>query len=50
MNECLNTRPKFDLKVLDLFLRFQAHRVALMGDIEKSFLMISIAHEDRDVL
>jgi len=31
-------------------LRFRSYRVALVGDIEKAFLMVHIAEEDRDVL
>ncbi len=37
LNDCLFAGPKFDQKVLVLLLRFRAHRVALMADIEKGF-------------
>ena len=50
LNDCLYTGPKFDQKILDILLRFRVHRVALTGDIEKAFLMISMAEKDRDVL
>lgn len=50
LNECLNTGPKFDQRILDLLLRFRSHRVALIADIEKAFLMIAVAEHDRDVL
>ena len=43
LNDCLHPGPKFDQKILDLLLRFQVHRVALTADIEKAFLMVSIA-------
>ena len=36
--------------MFDLLVRFRAHRVALTADIEKAFLMIQMAEEDRDVL
>ena len=50
LNDCLYTGPKFDQKILDILLRFRSHKVALTADIEKAFLMISMAGEDRDVL
>lgn len=50
LNDCLYTGPKFDQKIMDILLRFRTHRVALTGDIEKAFLMVSIADKDRDVL
>ena len=31
-------------------LRFRGHRIALVGDIEKAFLMVHIAEEDKDAL
>ena len=49
-NDCLYTGPKFDQKILDILLRFRLHKVALTADIEKAFLMISMAEKDRDVL
>ena len=50
LNNCLHTGPKFNQRIFDLLLRFRMHRVALTADIEKAFLMIRIAEEDRDVL
>ena len=50
LNDCLHTGPKFDQKILNLLLRFRAHRVALTADIEKAFLMVAISEKDRDVL
>ena len=35
---------------MDIILRFLTHRKALVGDIEKAFLNVSVAEEDRDVL
>ena len=49
MNDCLYTRPALSEKIMDIILRFRAHRKALAGDIEKAFLKVSVA-EDRDVL
>ena len=50
LNECLNAGPKFDQRIFDLLLRFRVHKVVFIADIEKAFLMISMAREDRDVL
>ncbi len=50
LNECLHSGPKFGQHILEILLRFRAHRVALVADIEKAFLMISVADHDRDVL
>lgn len=47
LNECLHTGPNFGQHILQILLRFWTHRVA---DIEKAFLMVSIADKDRDVL
>ena len=50
LNECLYAGPKFGQSIIDILLRFRTHRTALAADIEKAFLMISIAPHDRDVL
>ena len=50
LNDSLHVGPKFNQKILDILLRFRSHRVALTADIEKAFLMISVAEKDRDVL
>ena len=43
LNECLHKGPKFDQKVLDILLRFRTYPIALIVDIEKAFLMISVS-------
>ena len=50
LNECLYTGPNFGQNILHILLRFRLHQVALIGDIEKAFLMVSVADCDRDVL
>ena len=50
LNEALYTGPKFYQKIFDILLRFRVHKVGLIADVEKAFLMISIAEIDRDVL
>ena len=50
LNDCLYTGPKFDQSIFDILLRFRLQRVALTGDIEKAFLMVSVNDRDRDSL
>ncbi len=50
LNDCLYTGPSFSQSIFDILLRFQLHRVALAGDIEKAFLMVSVSEEDRNSL
>ena len=50
LNDCLYTGPKFNQRIFDILIRFRAYRVALIADIEKAFLMISIKPSDRDAL
>ena len=50
LNDCLHVGPKFNQKILEILLRFRVHDVAVVADIEKAFLMISINQRDRDAL
>ena len=50
LNECLHAGPPLAQNIFDIMLRFRGHRIALVGDIEKAFLMVHIAEEDKDVL
>ena len=50
LNDCLYTGPNFRQSNLDILLRFRLHKVALIGDMEKAFLMVSVADCDRGVL
>ena len=50
LNDSLHVGPKFNQKILDILLQFRSHKVTLTADIEKAFLMISVAEKDRDVL
>ena len=43
LNECLHTGPKFEQRILDILLRFRTCKVVLTADIEKAFLMVSVA-------
>ena len=42
LNDCLYTGPKFNQKILEILLRFRLYPVALVADIEKALLMISM--------
>lgn len=50
LNDCLHTGPNFGQNILEILLRFRLHHIALVGDVEKAFLMVSVAKCDRDVL
>ena len=50
LNDCLHVGNKLNMKIFDILLRFCAHRIAIIADIDKAFLMISIAKKDRVVL
>ena len=50
LNDCLYTGPKFGQSIFSILIRFRLCPIALIGDIEKAFLMVSIQKEDRDAL
>ena len=50
LNDCLHAGPKFNQRILEILLRFRSYSIALVADIEKAFLMISMSPKDRDVL
>ena len=50
LNDCLHVGPKFNQKINEILFRFRSYTVALVADIEKAFLMISVSPADRDVL
>ena len=50
LNECLNSGPCLVPNLFDVLLRFRCHQIALISDIEKAFLQVSIAPEHRDFL
>ena len=50
LNDCLYAGPKFGQNIMEIMLRFRVHKVALVADIEKAFLTIAMAPEDRNVL
>ena len=50
LNDCLHAGPALTQSIFDIMLRFRNHRVALVGDIEKAFLMVHMNETDKDVL
>ena len=50
LNECLHVGTKFNQIILEILLRFRANIIALVADIEKVFLVVSVMPRDRDVL
>ena len=49
-NDCLYSGPSLNEQVMDLLMRFHCHHVALVSDVEKAFLMVSVEEKDRDCL
>ena len=50
LNECLYSGPALTPMIFNVLLRFREKRIALVGDVEKAFLNVGVAEEDRDVL
>ena len=50
LNDCLYAGPPLSPLIYDILLRFRVHKVALIGDIEKAFLNVSVHPSDRDYL
>lgn len=50
LNDCLLTGPNLNPDLLSILIKFRQHRVAMMADINKAFLQISLNERDRDVL
>ncbi|GBO07312.1 hypothetical protein AVEN_113513-1, partial [Araneus ventricosus] len=47
LNDYLEQGPNLNPSLLDLLLKFRIFKVVFCGDIEKAFLMIGIAEDDR---
>ena len=50
LNDCLHTGPSLNTLIFDILVRFRTYKVAMIADIEKAFLNISISPEHRDYL
>ena len=50
LNDCLYAGPPMTPLILDILFRFRVYKIALMGDVEKAFLNISVHPAFRDYL
>ncbi len=50
LNVCLETGPPLQNNMLEILLRFRAHRIGLSADIEKAFHKIVLHESDRDFI
>ena len=50
VNDYLQTGPNYIPKLFNILIRFRWHKIAVATDVEKAFLMIGIAEDDRDFL
>ena len=50
LNDCLYTGPKSGQSIFDILIRFRLQPIAIVGDIEKAFLMVPVSPCDRDSL
>ncbi|UYV73005.1 hypothetical protein LAZ67_10001461 [Cordylochernes scorpioides] len=50
LNDCLTKGPNLLELIPDIMLRFRLNKIGVVADIEKAFLQISVAKEDRQFL
>ena len=50
LNDCLHAGPALTQSIYDIMTRFRNQRVAILGDIEKVFLMVHMNETNKDVL
>ena len=50
LNDCVYAGPPLSPLLMDIMMRFRCFKVALVGDIEKAFLIVGAEERDRDVL
>ena len=49
LNDCVLPGPPLQLNLASALIRFRTHKIGLIADIEKMFLQVKLAPEDRDV-
>ncbi|XP_068756583.1 uncharacterized protein [Montipora capricornis] len=49
LNDCILPGPPLQPKLASVLIRFRTHKIGLIADIEKMFLQVKLAPEDRDV-
>ena len=50
LSDCLYAGPPLTPLIFQILVRFRAHKVAIIADIEKAFLNISVVPDYRDFL
>ena len=50
LNNILHSGPSLIPNIVDILIRFRWHRIPLISDIEKAFLMVKVDPDDRDCL
>ena len=50
LNDCVYAGPPLSPLLMDIMMRFRCLKVALVGDIEKGFLMVGVEERDHDAL
>ena len=50
LNDCTYTGPPLTAGITDILMRFRAHKVGLVADIEKAFLNIEVDKQQRDLM
>ncbi|GFW00407.1 integrase catalytic domain-containing protein [Trichonephila clavipes] len=50
LNDCLFHGINLNPNILDLLISFRSNKIAVLADVEKAFLQISLAPKDRDVV
>ena len=50
INDCTYTGPPLTPGIADILMRFRAHKVGLVADIEKAFLNIAVDEQQRDLM
>ena len=50
LNDCLHIGPAIQPLLYDILIRVRFHKSVHIGDINKAFLQIEVAPDDRDAL
>ncbi|XP_044164876.1 uncharacterized protein LOC122948842 [Acropora millepora] len=50
LNDCTYTGPPLAAGIADILMRFRAHKVGLVADIEKAFLNVEVDKQQRDLM
>ena len=48
LNGCLYKGPYLLPKIVDVLIRFRSHKVAFVADVDKAFLVVSVAPQGRE--